>query len=138
MFVFIYRDVFLLCLHCSYLLSQPALRLCVRSALLTAPSIGVLTGAGDAMLTGKIVGRLHHRIDAIARLHDCANATPSESTILQFLLATEGSFGLGYDERRPRHAFDAPGNHQLCTAVSDCPSRLTNCILSGSGPPVHP
>src|SRR4029077_15980923 len=113
MFVFIYRDVFLIYSHCRYLLSQPALPLCARSALLATPSICVLTGAGDAVLTGKIVCRLRHGIDAIARLHHRVNATPSESTVLQFLLATEGSFGLGYDERRPRHAFDAPGNHQL-------------------------
>src|SRR4029077_12804966 len=117
MFVFIYSDVFVICSHCSYLLSQPALRLCVRSALLTAPSIGVLTDAGDAVLTGKIVRRLHHGIDPIARLHHRVNATPSESTVLQFLLAAEGGFSLGYDERRPRHAFDAPGNHQLRIAA---------------------
>src|SRR5438477_10047976 len=107
MFVFIYGDVFVLYLHCRYLLSQPALRLCVRSALLTAPSIGVLTDAGDAVLTGKIVRRLHHRNHPIARLHHRLNATPSKSTVLQFLLVTEGSSGLGYDERRPAHEFDA-------------------------------
>src|SRR5207302_8430635 len=101
MFVFIYGDVFLICLHCRYLLSQPALRLGVRGALLTAPSVGVLTSAGDAVLTGKIVRRLHHRIDPIARLHHRVNATPSESTILYSLLATQVSYDIGYDERRP-------------------------------------
>src|SRR5207248_11092235 len=107
MFVFIYGNV--VYLHCRYLLGQPPLRLCVRGALLTAPGIGVLTGAGDAVFTGKIVRRLRHGIDAIARLHHWVNATPSESTVFQFLLAREGSFGLGYDESSPRPACHARG-----------------------------
>src|SRR5712691_4488425 len=103
MFVFTYGDGFaaLPHPHCRYLLGQPALRVRVRGALLAAPGICVLAGAGNAMLAGKVVRGLRHGIDAIARLHHRVDATPSESTVLQSLLATEGSVGLGHNERRP-------------------------------------
>src|SRR5690349_11600162 len=125
MFVFTYGDAItaLAYLHRRDLLGQPALRLCVGGALLTAPGIGVLAGASNAVLAGKIIRGLRHGIDAIARLHQWVNATPSESAVFQFLLATESGFGLGHNEWRPRHAFDAPGNYQLRIAASDRASR---------------
>src|SRR5207247_10945216 len=108
MFVFTYSDAItaLAYLHRRDLLGQPALHLCVGGALLTAPGIGVLAGAGNVVLASKVVRSLCHGIDAIARLHPRVNATPSESTILQFLLATEGSVCLGHDQRPSPHAFD--------------------------------
>src|SRR5438874_13439890 len=88
MFVFTYADAFgaMPHLYCRYLLGQPTLDVCVRGALLTAPGISVLAGAGNAVLASKVVRGLRHGIDAIARLHHRVNATPSESTVLQFLL----------------------------------------------------
>src|SRR6267378_4221906 len=130
MFVLTYGDALtaLPYLHRRDLLRQPALHMCVGGALLTAPGIGVLAGAGNVVLASKVVRSLCHGIDAVARPHHRVDATPSESAVLEFLPATEGSFGLSDDERRPRHAFDASSNHQLCIAASDRPSRQTNCF----------
>src|SRR6266536_2823933 len=101
MFVFTDHDCFIAVPHghWRYLLSQAALR--VRSALLAAPGVCVLARARNVKLARKIVRGLRHRIDAIARLHHRVNATPSERTVLQLLLATKSNIRLGDDEWRP-------------------------------------
>ena len=103
MFVFTDHDRFIAVRHrhWRYLLSQPASRLRVRSALLAAPGVCVLARARNLKLARKIVRGLRHRIDAIARLHHRVDATPSERTVLELLLATKGNIRLGDDEWRP-------------------------------------
>src|SRR6476620_11075382 len=109
MFVLINDDVVaaIADLHCTDLFRQPTFRPCARSALLAAQCICVLAVACNAVFASEVVRGLRHRIDAIPRLHPWINATPSKSTVFQYLLARKCSFSLSHDERRARHTFDA-------------------------------
>src|SRR5207245_9707538 len=100
MFVFTDHDRFIAVRHrhWRYLLSQPASRLRVRSALLAAPGVCVLARARNLKLARKIVRGLRHRIDAIARVHHRVDARPSERTVLQLLLETKSNIRVEYDE----------------------------------------
>ena len=97
----------------------------------------VLIGAADIEIGGDIIGGLRHRIGAVLRLHLRVHEAPADGRIINRIGAAEGGFGLGHDERRPRHRLDAAGNDHVAIAGPDRTRGHADRIHAGAAEPVH-
>ena len=122
--------------HRRDLLRQPTVVLRPRRLGLRTEGEGVLIGPADRELLGDVLGRLGHRIDAVLGFHRRVDEAPADRRVVDLGVARKGALGLGHDEWRARHAFDAAGDHQLGLASPDRPRRSDDGVHAGAAQPV--
>ena len=96
--------------------------------LLARQRKAVLGGTLDTELGRERLGRLWHRIDAVARLHFRVYETPADRRVIQRIAAAEGGIRLWHHVGRATHAFDTARQHQTCLARHDDAGRRTDGV----------
>jgi hypothetical protein len=105
-------------------------------ALLRAEREGVLIRARDLEFLGDVLAGFRHRIDAVLRLEHRIDETPADRGVVDFRRARKRLAGLGHDERRPCHRFDAAGNGEFHVAGADRPRRVADRVQPRGAQPV--
>ncbi|MCY1505121.1 hypothetical protein D9M68_393180 [compost metagenome] len=113
----------------------PAL-LCRRRAGLAAQRKAVLVFARDGKLGRDVFGGLRHGVDAVLGFHDWIDEAPAYRRVMDFGAALERALGLGHDEGRARHAFDAAGDDNLGFTQPDRAGGVADGVQPGTAKPV--
>jgi hypothetical protein len=71
------------------------------------------------VLGGDVLGGLGHRLDPVLLLDQRVHETPAERRVVQLGRPGKRALGLAEHERRPAHALDPAGDHQLRLARAD-------------------
>jgi hypothetical protein len=94
-------------------------RVWLRSAKASWSSRELMEILGDVLAVSGMESTpyccLHHRIDE----------APADGGVVDLGAAGKGRVGLGHDEGRAGHAFDAAGDHQICLAGLDARAAST-------------
>ena len=100
-------------------LGEPAAALSRRCPFLAAQRKRVLIPAIDLKLLGDVLRGIRHRINAVLLLHHFIHEPPADRRVVDGVVTRERGRRLGHDERCPRHALDATGQHYVRVAGFD-------------------